>query len=58
MWLLSYSVSNILSMNEVLCILPYGDHDGLSHWKRVSMRWRLRYTADGVEEQTVKIAAE
>lgn len=64
MWSLSYSVSNILSMNEVLCILPYGDLDGLSYWKGVSVhsgesfRGQMHYTADRVEQQIVEIAAE
>ena len=64
MWSLSYSVSNILSMSEVLCILPYGDRDDLSHWKGVSVYsgenfcGRMHGTADRVEQQIVKIVAE
>ena len=51
-------------MNEVLCILPYGDRDGLSHWKGVSVHsgenysGRVHCTADRVEQQIVEIAAE
>ena len=60
MWLLSHSVLTILSMNEVLCTLPYGDRDDLSYWKRVGVHsgenscGRLHYTADRVEQQIVE----